>query len=103
MLTFVLVCFISYSFGNIDYWRVKNHESPLFVINWTGFFDGGTFVGCGFGYTVVANHGIKYSMEHPQTGRSYYWTVGPELDFWFFPFFNKSDLKFKQEEFLKSS
>jgi len=90
-----LILLTSYTLGSIDYLRVKNGATPLFVLHWEGFFDGGTYVGLGFGYYVIANHGAKYSMEHKKTTEQFYWTDGPELKFWFFPFLNKSELSFK--------
>jgi len=96
--TVAFILLAIYALGLLDYWRVKDGEKPLFVLNWDGFFDGGTFVGVGFGYHVIANHGCKYAMEHGRPADKMYWTDGPELKFWFFPFLNKSELRFKPLE-----
>jgi hypothetical protein len=34
-------------------------------------------------------------MEHGASADKPYWTDGPQLKFWFFPFLNKSELRFK--------
>jgi hypothetical protein len=94
-LVIALFSLISFSLGSIDYELVKRGHRPIFVMNWGGFFDGGTYVGFGFGYYVISNHGCKYAMEHGKDPLHAYWTEGPELKFWFFPFLNRSDLHFK--------
>ncbi len=92
----ILAPVTSYVLGNIDYWRISHDQKPFFVFQWTGFFDGGTYMGPGFGYFLRANHGTMYAMERGKTPFSgWYWTEGPELEFWFFPFLGKSDLKFR--------
>jgi hypothetical protein len=94
-LVIALLLLLGYIFGNVDYQRIKSHKPPLFVVTWMGFFDGGTFVGRGLGYTVISNHGIKYSMEHGAREKAnWYWTEGPELHLWFYSFLDRSDLKF---------
>jgi hypothetical protein len=93
--TFALLLVVSYLLGSIDYWRVRKGELPIFVFHWGGFFDGGTNVGLGFGYYVVANHGCKYASEHGKEGNDVYWTNGTELKFCFFPFLDRSELQCK--------
>jgi hypothetical protein len=92
-VTVVMVLLISYVLGSIDYWRVKSGEKPLFVLNWGGFFDGGSYAGGGLGYTVYSCHGVMYSTSHGQPDGDCDFVEGPAVDFWFLPFLNRSELK----------
>jgi hypothetical protein len=73
---------------------VRQGEKPLFVFNWSGFFDGGTYTGGGFGYTVYLYDGTLYSTTHGKSITHAEWAKGPAIDFWFLPFLSKSDIHF---------
>ena len=93
VLVLLMFPFVSYLFGSIDYWRIQKGKRPLFVPHWEGFFDGGSCAGAGFGYELYSYDGVMYSFRNGHSGLRPDWATGPEIEFWWFPFLNKSDVK----------
>jgi len=96
---FLFLVIIGWAMGQYDYARVVAGKHPIFARLQLHLADGGSVQYLGLGYTVTAQHELRWGIEMQPELRettSYQVTpfrVGPRLDYWT-PFVSREQTRF---------